>query len=204
MLAESVRVLSGTSVRFSELNALRLVIHLVGDVHQPVHVGCAYIDESGNVAKLIHDPDQADGLQSDRGGGRLLLPASMSLHGYWDSRLGSVNADGGHDHEFTSPGLKQHFVQKLRALTASLPEHQAELLQDSPDRWGEKWATESLIAAREAYHSLRIVGQKDNRGNFKVSWEGKTQYDERCGPIANDRLAAAVKRLAALLNAIFG
>lgn len=203
MLAESVRVLSGKSDRFSELNALRLVIHLVGDVHQPIHIGCAYIDETGPVAKLVHDPDRAIGLQSDRGGGRLLLPVSTNLHGYWDGRLGSVNPAGAHDHEFGRPGLKQHFVQKLRALTTSPTGHSADLPQGSPERWGEKWATESLIAAREAYHSLRIVSQKDSRGNFKVSWEGKAQYDERCTPIANSRLAAAVKDLATLLNAIF-
>jgi hypothetical protein len=210
MTAAAVRALTGASDRFSPLNALRLVIHLVGDVHQPIHVGCGYIDRSNEPARLVLDPEVAasQNLLHDRGGGRLFLPTGGNLHGYWDGSLGSVGAgdDNEHRHQdfgFAPPELKARFVQKLVDMTAALPPAPAGFLAPGdPDRWAEQWATESLIAAREAYVSLRITGPK--RSDFKVSWEGKPAYDARCKPVANERLAAAVRNLAALLNRVLG
>jgi hypothetical protein len=40
MTLQAINVLQGRSDRFSELNALRLITHYVGDLHQPIHVGC--------------------------------------------------------------------------------------------------------------------------------------------------------------------
>jgi hypothetical protein len=209
MIAHAVRALRGNSDRFSELNALRLVIHLVGDVHQPIHVGCGYIDRSSQPAKLVLDPQKAaaENLDHDRGGNRLFLPIGNGrhLHGYWDSQIGSVPAgdDDGHDHfAAAAPELKAQFVQKLVEMTAAMPLAQSQFAAVDPERWAEQWATESLAAAREAYSSYRITGSRSG-GNFDISWEGKAAYDARCKPIANARLAAAVSNLAALLNKIW-
>lgn len=206
MIAVAVRVLAGQSDRFSPLNALRLVVHLVGDVHQPIHVGCGYIDTSSDPARLVLDPQMAaaKGLDHDRGGGRLMLPAGGNLHGYWDGRLGSVGGADDHDHDHENiavPELRARFVQKLVDMTAASPAH-GFLDLGEPHRWAERWATESLSAAHEAYVSLRITGRTGNA--FKVSWEGKAGYDARCQPIANARLAAAVRNLAGLLNRVLG
>jgi S1/P1 Nuclease. len=93
MLAESIKVLQGASDRFSVLNALRLTVHLVGDVHQPLHVGCGYLDRSTEVPRLTRDPAIASRkkLESDHGGNYLILPIGSkgpNLHAYWDGRLG--------------------------------------------------------------------------------------------------------------------
>ena len=93
IIGESVRVLVGDSSRFSVTNALRLVAHLVGDVHQPLHVGCSFLlKEVHGSARLTLDPDIAlqPGWQSDQGGNCLLLPLSnggVKLHEYWDAAL---------------------------------------------------------------------------------------------------------------------
>ena len=210
MIAQAVRVLTGNSNRFSELNALRLLIHLVGDVHQPIHVGCAYLDRSSEPAKLVYDPQKAasQDLGHDRGGGRLYLPigSGVNLHTYWDGRLGSLGSgaddDHNHDNDIAAPELKARFVQKLVDMTAALPPPQAQFAPSDPQHWAQQWATESLIAAREAYNSLRIAGMRDSN-DFNVSWEGKATYDARCKPVANRQLATAVRNLAALLNRIW-
>lgn len=209
MTGHAVRVLAGESDRFSRLNALRLVTHLVGDVHQPIHVGCGYIDTSGNRPTLVLDPQVAAqrNLDHDRGGGRLLLPGAGNLHGYWDSRLGSVPSDGGEDndrdHGFAVAELKPQLIQKLLDMTRALPLAHADLFASpDPARWAEQWANASLEAARAAYQSLRISAKSGT--NFSVSWEGKTEYDERCTPIANERLASAVRNLADLINVLLG
>ena len=122
MIAQAVRVLTGNSNRFSELNALRLLIHLVGDVHQPIHVGCAYLDRSSEPAKLVYDPQKAasQDLGHDRGGGRLYLPigSGVNLHTDGYGGLGSLGSgaddDHNHDNDIAAPELKARFVQKAR------------------------------------------------------------------------------------------
>jgi hypothetical protein len=69
------------------------------------------------------------------------------------------------------------------------------------EEWAAEWATESLMAARSAYESLEIVGP--NGDDFNVSWEGKPAYDQRCTPIALDRVKDSVKNLVAMLDAIW-
>src|SRR4029079_13848482 len=124
IIKESVRVLQGDSNRFTPINALRLVVHLVGDVHQPVHVGCGYIDDSVEPAKIIRNPVTVVNkeLESDHGGNKLILPVGtngVNLHSYWDSRLGGshpdisdAEAEGEADLGVT-PGLKKRFSEKL-------------------------------------------------------------------------------------------
>jgi hypothetical protein len=221
IINEGVRALLGHPGRFSELNALRLIVHLVGDVHQPIHVGCGYLDTSGALATLVRGPAvaAARNLPHDRGGNRLILPvgAGVSLHAYWDSRLGG--GGGGHDqHEehaagvaadpakAPDPALVARFVGKLRAMVDRDRRLEADAAADPvpPDRRAAVWATESLIAARSAYQSLVIVGpHPGDADDFDVSWEGRHAYDARCKPIVEQQLTAAADNLAALLNAIW-
>lgn len=214
MTAHAVNVLIGASDRFSELNALRLVTHLVGDVHQPIHVGCGYVDRSGPVATLVLDPMIAaeQNLRHDRGGNSLLLPIGAngrSLHSYWDS-MGAIDDDGEEqlqDAGGVSPEIKVQFIQKLAAMVqhAKASEPAANHLAPLPvDQWAKTWATESLADAHKAYQSLVITGPSGtSTTNFRVGWEGQPVYDARCKPIANQRLTAAVRHLAALLNEIW-
>ncbi|HEU4508113.1 MAG TPA: S1/P1 nuclease [Pyrinomonadaceae bacterium] len=222
MIGESVRVLQGDSQKMSELNALRWIVHLVGDVHQPIHVGCGFVNTSGSVPRLVSDPQRIiqDNLRHDRGGNNLILPVSgnVSLHSYWDSRLagdidelddaGPVDAvtfaeegDGS-----TNAELKQRFVVKLLGMVErerAARRNVAAPANNVPvDRWAEQWANDSLVEARRAYESLRIV-RRLSGGKFKVSWEGKAAYDARCRPIVQQQLTLAAQHLADLLNAIW-
>lgn len=218
MINASMRVLRGDGhggeLRFSELNALRLLVHLVGDVHQPVHVGCGYIDESGDVARIERDPQTVVNkhLKSDRGGNNLILPTGgqgMNLHSYWDSKLGGANPDLGDSlHEAAADPVtdkvRQMQIDKLRQLVVQDPLPPAESGESdvgSLDEWAVEWANESLMAAQSAYKSLKIAGSQE--GDFAVSWEGKAAYDQRCKPIALGRLKAAATNLAAMLDAIW-
>ena len=218
MINKSLRVLrgdnGGAEPRFSKLNALRLLVHLVGDVHQPVHVGCGYIDRSGPVARIERDPAVvvSHHLRSDRGGNDLILPIGshgMNLHSYWDSKLGGANPDLGDafDGSLSDPeteAVKQMQISKLREIVAQdpVPENGGgESDFGEMEEWAVEWANESLAAARSAYQSLEIVGP--NGDDFDVSWEGKPAYEQRCKPIALTRLKDSVRDLAAMLDAIW-
>src|SRR5687767_6341280 len=50
MLNVCIRTLQGHPDRnypLSQRNALKLLVHFLGDIHQPLHVGCGFIDRNG-------------------------------------------------------------------------------------------------------------------------------------------------------------
>lgn len=218
MIRECVLVLRGNSNRFSAVNSLRLLGHLIGDVHQPLHVGCGFIDESGGVPTIVTDPQRVadERLDSDTGGNDILLPSSGNMHSYWDGVLGGTldiddvslaSVNSGANAEAAD---EREQVERLRSLAAGEESFSGEssLASTLPvERWAEKWADESLFAAREAYRNIEIVERRNN--GFRVSWEGFTTqqgrqpYNARCAPILLDRMRKGVRRLADLLNEIF-
>ncbi len=215
MIQASTQVLMGTSTRFSRLNALRLVVHLVGDVHQPLHVGCSYIGQKNGKDTLVFDPAKAIGLPSDQGGNTILLPTGGSgtaMHSYWDSGLpGHIDtppADLANTATVDTNSQANELDVMIQKLLHQIHTYQnsssaAHLLEApaiTPDKWAISWATESLLQARQAYKGISIqqkIGQK-----YKVNWEDKTAYEKRCTPIVSERLTAAARNLAKLLNTV--
>lgn len=217
-----VSVLKGTSDRFSEVNALRLLTHLVGDVHQPVHCGCCYIDNTGNLARLARDPEEIveKQLEHDQGGNRVILPIGVngvSIHSYWDSRLGgnpnihdpeADGAEGDAAADAVPPEFKEKFVTKLLNMVAEdpsmAPNGEGEADASPVEQWAATWATDSLIAARAAYETLTITGTnaQDER-KYNVSWTSREDYDSRCKPLVIDRMKTAARNLAKMLDTIW-
>lgn len=184
----------GPGARFEEIIALRWLAHLIGDLHQPVHIGCGYLaNPQTNAARLVFSPEEAIGLASDRGGGALMLPVGHNLHSYWDSVLGPdivpdpINAES-----------DDALVREL--VNAPAPANFAENADLTSRIIG--WANESLSGARAAYQGLEITGF-DPRTEYSVSWEGEESYQQRCAPIVSERMTAAATNLAGLLDAIW-
>jgi hypothetical protein len=186
----------GPRARFEEITALRWLSHLIGDLHQPVHIGCGFIGKpKTSQAHLVFAPSDAIGLSSDRGGGDIRLPIGGNLHGYWDSRLGpdivpdAINAES-----------DDALVREL--VNAPAPA----ALGENADIAGRVigWANESLEDARAAYQSLEITAYSPHDdGDYRVNWEGESSYRQRCAPIVSARMSAAAANLADLLDAIW-
>lgn len=215
MARQCVEVLLGESDRFSTLNALRLVGHLIGDIHQPLHIGCGFIDPSTDPPSFVHDPaavTEGD-LDSDTGGNVIALPGAGKMHSYWDAGLGglihSIPTDGQGDAPDPEE-LRRAAFEKLRGLVQSdiaamPPGAQADDPGPVTD-WPEQWANTALDAAREAYSTLEIsqkVVSASGKVTYKVNWEGKAKYNERCGPILQEQMTASARHLAELLDAVF-
>ena len=85
MIRNCIAILEGTSnARTNPTNippetALKLLVHYVGDIHQPLHVGAAYF---GPNATLVNPNTTSDALEG-RGGNEISLHGS-NLHSYWD------------------------------------------------------------------------------------------------------------------------
>jgi subtilisin family serine protease len=132
-----IRILLGKSDSFSKLNALRWLAHLLGDIHQPIHVGCGFILDNGEKMTLEYDPkiiiDNKIEHNSDQGGNKLILPNDQKLHSYWDSGL---------------PGLDNSQFEHIEQEITS---------RDKLEELPALWASETLLQARIAYQSLKIT-----------------------------------------------
>jgi len=200
MLGEAIRAArERTGSRFSPFNALRLIVHLVGDIHQPLHIACGYLRPTANTFEIVQSPKeaQADNLNSDHGGNRLLLPNRLNLHEYWDGHVGDDNSSS---------------ETKARLTAAARVKRTTDATSD-PGSWPSDWATQSLLAARTAYESLKVspltqdttaANSSESEKGIKVAWaNGEESYKAQCLPVVRERLATGAKNLAMVLGVIY-
>ena len=107
--------------------ALRVLAHLVGDVHQPLHVGAIYLDAAGH--EVNPDAGRFDPDSKTRGGNLLIHGRSRKLHAEWDSIPRSLSAE-----RFLEDGVAQ---AKLVPATAG-----------PTSEWARAWAGETVGVAR--------------------------------------------------------
>jgi hypothetical protein len=197
MAEEAISVLEGGGdKRISKKVALYMLVHFVGDEHQPLHIGNGFYDIGADgAAKLVTDPAAAKGLPNDKGGNAIFFGPGRydELHAYWDTALVTKVARS----------------EEVPALAADLQKRIAadgSAWKSSGDyhHWPEAWATESLVAARTAYAGL-VFGAvtPDPKGGFrKIEITLPEKYDDVCIPVAEQRLSQAAYHLAEILNAI--
>lgn len=218
MMGVAIRTLQGrpsAQYPLSKRNALRLLVHLVGDIHQPLHVGAGYIDHPGDnrPGAIIKDPGEARRrrLPNDRGGNDLVIDGDrQNLHGYWDYGLVTSLMDT--TKHRTSETLGDFLRRSVRPV--------GNWNSRGPvTTWPAQWATDSLQQSRKhTYNSLRMIGRRTipvlsggklvlNNGQpvmqtvYDVSRAGN--YETISREIVRQQLAKAGFRLAKLLDAIY-
>jgi hypothetical protein len=192
-------------VALSDTEALWLLAHLVGDIHQPLHVGAIYFDKE-TCAKPTDPNDVTGGLNSvasTLGGNDFLLvalapdpaaPPIDNLHLFWDSTAVNVAMQAA-----GLPGDEQDFARLLAAKAPAVWQTAGD-----PESWAAQWATEILPVARSAYTRLKLKGAKD-QASGRCNWTTQITpgYSEWAGERARAQIQKAGFRLAALLAAIF-
>lgn len=208
MYKKCVQVLRGNSTRFSDVNALRMVGHLVGDIHQPLHIGCSFIDDSTTPPTMVFDQQiiVSKNLKkkSDTGGNKILLPNSGNMHSFWDGSL-SGGLSGVNLLSSSSAKEKQLIKQiyngakKLGANSAGTVGLAANTaLEDL----AQDWANDSIKIARRAYRNIKMVAKQGQ--NYQVAFKTtKADYITIFRPIILKQMKLAARRLADLLNAIY-
>jgi len=184
---------------FTCRDALMMLVHLVGDLHQPLHVGSIYLDPAGNrvdpdgsaAARTLADSDGRDTTSTH--GGNSLHFGSPELHGHWDE----TRADSYTDSE-------------LNAVTMTTP---------PSEEWAATWATESVGVARDiAFVGPRFAEAPPKLGpggtvlpvrNWIVSWPAapdpnrRDEYDARMARTQHHQIVLAGARLTQLLLSIW-
>lgn len=212
MISYCQRVLSGAEPAANErcitpAVALVLLTHLLGDLHQPLHVAAAFLDEAGNPA----DPNIDPWALPDRGGNDIRFGAG-NLHSYWD--FDTVE----------SALTYQRRIQKLTPATLTPHDWAIQLASTEPAgwrpdpaqpiaKWPEIWADEMLPIAREAHARLQIFPQEIFEERYRkpvLAWTaiekphpGTSGYAVFASKTVEIGLHRAGWRLAAMLEAAF-
>lgn len=187
-------------------NAMRVLAHLLGDIHQPLHVGIEYVRWDGhnlsfntNVSQILQDESHHD---PTIGGNILMLKTddSLGLHSYWDGNL--VSAAMRADNTSSVSAFASHLRDRFRS--------PSEWNNSGPiTGWAADWATEALKLSEEhVYPSVELIKRRkgDPFHNGQLMWVYDIRlgdsYEEDNTPFVRDQLAKAGYRLAKLLQAI--
>ena len=219
MLNICIRTLQGhpdPNHPLSERNALKLLVHFLGDIHQPLHVGCGYIDVNGPNGTILIARDplviRQKNLPSDNGANQLIIDKDKKkLHGFWDFDL--VTSLMLQTDKQTSDTLGLFLKETVQPKSGWNP-------HGALRTWAAQWANDSLRQSREhTYKSVNITRQRTitvtNRKGEPVMRDGKpvteivwditrpTNYEALNRELVRQQLAKAGFRLARLLDAIY-
>jgi len=192
---ESIRVLRGRSKTFTPREALRMLAHLVGDMHQPLHDGNSFVAASGPLRFVL--PDGPTGWRTTAGGNALVYGPQdrFNLHSYWDTHI--VNLAMRNDDV-------QSYASRLVAEVAVAADWKD---AGDPDSWPERWINEGLGYARDAHEGIRLTTYlgPDDVARVPHRWriEQPAGYDDRSRARIRIQLAKGGYRLASLLRAIW-
>lgn len=183
--------------KFSRREALLLLSHLVGDLHQPLHVGTAYVDPHDELADPISQAEIRSGAIQVTHGDNYLIYNSKTLHGFWDAALvkyGMNMASASSPSEYAT-----YLLGKYPAL---------EPTSGDPSQWAHQWADNSLHLSKFAHEHLELGEREeaqDRNGNFHLQWQAHlpVDYTKQATVQARQAIVTAGKRLAYLLKAIW-
>ncbi|HEV2816958.1 MAG TPA: S1/P1 nuclease [Allosphingosinicella sp.] len=166
---------------FTRRDALMMLTHLIGDLHQPLHVGAVFLDEQGRVV----DPDSSDAerRRAERAtltnGGNSLIwteqARQMNLHSAWDG--------------IAPRAYSLDYARSFPATTGPL------------ESWTASWATDTLIQARGALSGLNFGAKSGNR--WPLTFDNRTRYDSDRAATQRLQIEKAGARLAQVLVAIW-
>jgi hypothetical protein len=182
--------------------ALRLLVHYLEDLHQPLHVGAGYLDGTSFV-----DPNgYGKPFKDDQGGNRLIFPDTNSpdgyhpnLHSFWDTTVVRLDMTNAH-------------VQTPVEYATKLLSKPPPAWQDSGPlmNWDRDWAKES-IALSAKVHDVTVLDEDDSRtdnrtGAPRPQWDIKQltpEYIAWSCKTAEEQMTKAGYRVAAVLEAIW-
>ena len=202
---------------FTKTQALHLIVHFLGVIHQPLLVGTGYyklpaangagtVQVNHNSPILVTDPNQIQtSMPNDIGGNSLSFTKapSQELHAYWDNTLVQKYAGSKDAH---------HLAQKIGHDVSDI---NAYINKDAQGNvvdyhaWAAAWAVDSLKEAGHVYDGLQYdsvvyaLDQQTNKTKMqKILITLPVNYATQQASRAAAQLAKAGSHLALLLNSI--
>jgi hypothetical protein len=175
--------------------ALRLLVHYIEDLHQPLHAGSGYLDATNFV-----DPNgYGKPFKDDQGGNRLVFGGTNKLHFFWDVTVVQLDMTNAH-------------VQTPLEYAAFLLSKPAPAWQNSGPlmNWERDWANESVVLSAKV-HDVTVVNEDDSEKDYQTGaprprWHIKDltpEYIAWSCKTAEQQMTKAGYRVAATLEAIW-
>jgi hypothetical protein len=162
--------------------ALILLVHFVGDLHQPLHVGVVYLEADGKLA----DPDIAHTIDpvTRTFGGNAIQDQNVDLHTEWDE----IPFD-----------LGDRWTRELMTAANGVPKSEGTV-----EEWPASWATDTIHVARQAFAGLHFQRTDTSpKGKWNVTFEDHTAYLLTADLTKRRQLAKGGAHLAEILKAIW-
>ena len=209
---------------FTKRQALLLVTHMTGDIHQPLHVGAAFVGKDGKfVVPNKHTDIDTVAIFDSRGGNNFLMdddkvaamgathipgenpkpregvPKSLTkpFHSYWDSTTVDYAM------RRSSTRTPEKFAQAVIDSNPGVVKNSGD-----PVTWPYQWADDALVAAKLAYADVIPgpgIAQTSKKGDVYYNWnlEVPANYPVPSSAIAKTQLIKGGYHLAAVLQAIW-
>jgi len=163
--------------------ALLLLVHYVGDIHQPLHVGAVYLDAGGKIVNP--EPGPVDPATETRGGNEIIVVSGGqgALHGTWDDI----------PPEYKPNKVKSAWLAQAKAVPST---------SGAISEWSSAWASDTQKNAVKAFAGLAF-GKKSPGPKGKWSVTLPTTYSKSMNAIKKQQLTKGGARLAQLLAAIW-
>ena len=205
----AVQVLQGKAQPSADFNlnkreALWLLAHVVGDIHQPLHAGALYFDHA--CAHKVDPNQEGAGLPNfgigtefaeSTGGNDFKISASRNLHSYWDDDIVHAN--------MRLKGIPKTEIRQFAQALMKTPPTNWELDGDPAD-WPQKWASEILPLANAALTRVDYgtATETHDGQRIKCTWPVTLQvgYAKWADVEGLKQLTKAGYRLAALIRAV--
>lgn len=234
-LQQAIAVLQGNDTeasnphRFTPRQALLMIAHLVGDIHQPLHVGAAYINQDNQFVTPTTQ-QQVDGVSifDLQGGNNLLLEdkntwTARDLESYKREQAQAKTPPDGEKplrvgkplHLYWDVTVVENVMRGLKVnsvaeLTDKLMSERPKKTSNSGDvvAWPEQWANQSLVFAKQAYADIAIIDKvkvTSRKGIEYSNWYARlpANYAETSTEITRRQIASAGVHLADLLTKIW-
>lgn len=215
--------------KFTKRQALILLAHFAGDIHQPLHVGAGYVSKDGKfvVPKTQAEVDDA-AIFNSRGGNNLLLDdaklaeLAAGVIPAGEPALDKVVIKEGVPKALTKPfhgywdsTTVDYAFRRIQVKTpdqfaqaAIAGNPQVARAKGDPMSWPYQWADDALAVAKLAHEGVtpgKLVPQVSKKGEtyYTFTLEVPQNYPVPSSAIARTQLIKGGYNLAALLQAIF-
>jgi hypothetical protein len=162
--------------------ALRLIVHFVGDIHQPLHVGAIYLSAAG--VPVNPDKTGLDPATETVGGNALMISANAELHGEWDSISKTL--------------ANEDLVGEAAGVTVTA---------GPMSGWAASWATESVQAAQKSLANIQYgnarPGARPESLTWPITFKDRPTYLKTEHDLQKQQIIKAGARLAEILESIW-
>ena len=162
--------------------ALRLLTHFVGDLHQPLHVGSVYLTDAG---QPLDPATEQEAKAHNNSGGNAVPFEGRNLHKSWD-------------------GITDAMYKKFIAGASKAEAGQVAATPGALADWPTTWADDTAAEAAKAFGGLTF-GAKVKAG-FDSGWPASAAepaYRQAQQALQHDQIVKAGARLAKILSTLW-